>query len=324
MSRIQQSCNIIELVVDEASGGQRLDRFLASSIPDLSRSRLKQLIEREFVELSGKAVSKPGKRLGAGQAIRVMVPPPEPLELVAEDIPVDIVFEDRHLLVVNKAPGMVVHPGAGHGAGTLVNALLARCSDLSGIGGKMRPGIVHRLDKDTSGLMIVAKTDQAHQELVAMFKDRSILKNYLGLVSGHMPDRSGIIDLPIGRHPAVRVKMSVNASSGRPALTGYEVVRGLGPHQLVKMRLYTGRTHQIRVHMSHAGHPLLGDTVYGGPSLVRLPGGDEMTVPRQMLHSFHLEFRHPVTGEALRMEAPVPEDMQEVMDFLTQHGKGCF
>ena len=309
---------VIKILVDQGSEGLRLDKFLASKISDLSRTRLQDLIERGLVELADSQPLKPGKRLSTGDRIRVSVPPPEPLDLVPEEIPLDLVFEDQHLIVINKKAGMVVHPGAGNRTGTIVHALLARCTDLSGIAGKLRPGIVHRLDKDTSGLMIAAKTDEAHRVLVDMFKGRRIKKKYTAVISGRMRDSSGIIDLPIGRHPRRRTVMRVDYRRGRPAITGFKKLRDLGGnYQLIDLRLHTGRTHQIRVHMSHVGHPLVGDRTYGGPELLEARDGKKMVVQRQMLHSRYLEFEHPVTGRQLCLEIPVPEDMKEVIDFLT-------
>ncbi len=214
---------------------------------------------------------------------------------------------------------MVVHPGAGNDTGTLVHALLASCKDLSGIAGKLRPGIVHRLDKDTSGLMVVAKTDMAHHCLVDMFKKRIIEKRYLAVVQGRFQDSSTIIDLPIGRDPRKRTNMHVDHRRGRPAVTSFRVVEHLGPYQLLEALLHTGRTHQIRVHLSHMGHPILGDKKYGGPTHLRAPSGREIAIKRQMLHSYLLQFHHPVTGERIYLEAPLPEDMEDILRFLRCH-----
>ncbi len=307
----------ISLSVDKDSEKVRLDRFLASKIPHLSRTRLQHLIASGNVSVSGSTDLKPGRKLATGEDIVVRIPPPEPLSLCAEDIPLKILFEDEHLAIIDKQPGLVVHPGAGNQTGTLVHALLAACKDLSGIAGKLRPGIVHRLDKDTSGLMIVAKNDLAHQKLADLFKNRSIKKKYLALIQGCLPDKSGIIDLPIGRHSQKRTLMAVNHRDGRPAVTSYHVVKDLSRHQLLELYLHTGRTHQIRVHLSHLGHPLLGDRTYGGPTTVGLQkGGTRLKLHRQMLHSYQLEFNHPLTGESVRLTAPVPEDMKRVIEFL--------
>ncbi len=308
----------IRLRVDDKSHGIRLDKFLAAGIPSLSRSRLKHLIETGMVELSGESTLKPGKKLSAGQSVIITIPSPDPLDIIPEDIPLDVMFEDEHLVVVNKPAGMVVHPGAGNDTGTLVHALLARCRDLSGIGGRLRPGIVHRLDKDTSGLIIAAKTDQAHNLLAEMFSKRLVQKIYTALVQGQLADSSGIINLPIGRHPHRRTRMSVNHRNGRDALTAYQAAGNLGPHQRLDLTLHTGRTHQIRVHLSHIGHPILGDRTYGGTTLLKGPDGRKMTVKRQMLHSSRLEFRHPVTGERICLAAPPPEDMKAVIRFLSR------
>jgi len=307
----------MKFLVDESSHGMRLDKFLAANVPGLSRSRLQNLVETGMVELSGRNILKPGKKLSTGEKITLSIPRPEPLDLSPEDIPLDILFEDRHLIVINKPPGMVVHPGAGNTSGTLVHALLARCQDLSGIGGKLRPGIVHRLDKDTSGIMVAAKTDQAHTVLTEMFKKRLLKKKYTALIQGQMPDSSGVISLPIGRHPQRRTRMSVNFRNGRESVTGYKVVKNLGSHQMLDLRLHTGRTHQIRVHLSHLGHPLLGDKAYGGPAIIRAANGEQLVIGRQMLHSGHLEFIHPVSNETVSLHAPLPDDMAAVIGFLS-------
>ena len=305
----------ISLTVDTTSSGLRTDAFLASVIPDLSRSRIQSLIEGGHVTVCGSRLKKTGKKLKPGDRITVSVPPPDPIDLVPEDIPLKVVFEDEHIIIIHKEPGMVVHPGAGNLQGTLVNALLSRCSDLSGIGGKLRPGIVHRLDKDTSGLIIAAKHDQAHQALARIFKKREIQKRYTAIVLGRLPDKKGIIDLPIARHPRQRTKMAVDQARGRMAVTEYRVLRQLGPAQLLELILHTGRTHQIRVHMSHIGHPLLGDTLYGGPKVIRT-GGLKVSITRQMLHAACLRFKHPVTGKELSVETPIPPDMKHVISVL--------
>jgi len=286
----------------------------------LSRTRIKALVKSGYVKVSERTVLIPREKTLPGQKITVFIPKPEPLNLIPEDIPIDIVFEDEHLIVLNKQAGIVVHPGAGNISGTLVQGLLTRCVSLSGIGGKMRPGIVHRLDKDTSGLMIVAKSDVAHGSLVKKFKNREIHKKYLAIVSGRLDDSAGIIDLPIGRHVHRRTRMAVDFRNGRQAKTIYRVLRNLGAYQLVELEPLTGRTHQIRVHMSYLGHPLIGDKIYGGPGGIRLPSGIHVDIPRHMLHARHLLFGHPVTGKRLCLEASVPEDMNRLIHILSGQG----
>jgi 23S rRNA pseudouridine1911/1915/1917 synthase len=301
-----------------------LDLFLAEhpDAPDWSRSQIQRLIREENVRIerpareTGEAAesaqamktAKPRTQLRQGDRIYVTLPPPEPTEAVPEDIPLDLVYEDADLAVVNKPPGLVVHPAAGHARGTLVNALLARLPDLQGIGGKVRPGIVHRLDKDTSGLMVVAKTEQTLKRLQVALQARRIRREYLTLAWGEFPDK-GRIEGNIGRHPLHRKKMAV-VENGKPAVTWFRVVERFGKRALLEVRLETGRTHQIRVHLSHRSTPIIGDPVYG----VRHKGDPPME--RQALHAFRLAFDHPVTGEAIRVEAPLPEDMKAALIFL--------
>ena len=286
------------LVPPEASG-HRLDHYLAAQLPHLSRSRLQALIKEGHVLLDEKP-AKPGDKLRPGKKIALQEPPAAPVTgTVAEEIPLEILFEDNDLVVLNKAAGMVVHPAAGNPSGTLVNALLHHCDALSGIGGEQRPGIVHRLDKETSGCLVVAKNDLAHQGLSRQFASREVLKVYLALVSGHLKKQSGVIETEIGRHPVHRKKMAVVAAGrGRQSTTDYRVLRELPGASLVECTLHTGRTHQIRVHLKHLGHPLLGDSVYGSR------GG----FARQMLHAWKLGFSHPRTGEWRAFTSPIPQD----------------
>ncbi len=304
--------------VSEEQEGLRVDKFLSNLIPELSRSAIKRLVEEGAVSTEGGAPSalKPKSKVKGGQIIRVIMPEPEPAEPEPQKIPINVLYEDDSIIVIDKQAGLVVHPGSGQPDGTLVNALLYHCKDLSGIGGVKRPGIIHRLDKDTTGLMVVAKSDVAHMGLSAQFKEREIRKRYLAICRGIPADRSGIVDEPIGRDPFVRVKMSVNHASGRQAKTGWRLVRALFGAALLEVELFTGRTHQIRVHMSHLGHPLLGDTTYRGPRSVRTPGGDIVEIGRQMLHSWRLEFSHPVTAEAMSFEAEIPSDMARLIKDL--------
>jgi 23S rRNA pseudouridine1911/1915/1917 synthase len=290
-----------EFRVDAHAAGDRLDRFLAAQLPHLSRSRLQTLIKQGHATLDGKP-AKPGEKVRRGALVALTEPPAEPSQLEPEDIPLNILFEDADLLVLNKPPGLVVHPAAGHSRHTLVHALLGHGAALSGIGGEQRPGIVHRLDKDTSGCLVVAKTDAAHAHLSRQFAGRSVTKIYLALVQGYFAgQRSGTIEGLIGRHPVDRKKMAVLTRGGRASRTAWRVTQDLpGVGSVVECTLHTGRTHQIRVHLKHLGHPLLGDPLYA-PRLVG-------HYPRQMLHAWRLGFKHPRTGEAMHFSSPLPED----------------
>lgn len=284
--------------VDTESAGARLDQFLVAAVPALSRSRIQDLIKEGHVTLNGLA-TKSSARLRAGDAVSLAEPPPVPTDTAAEAIALDVLFEDDDLIVINKPAGMVVHPAAGNWSGTLVNALLHHCPALSGIGGEQRPGIVHRLDKETSGCIVAAKNDAAHQTLARQFAGREVTKIYLALVAGRLARKSGIIETPIGRHPVQRKKMTVlPAGRGRLAKTSYRVLNELVDGTLVECTLHTGRTHQIRVHLKHLGHPLLGDEVYGKRG----------RFSRQMLHAWRLGFAHPRTGERMNFESPIPPD----------------
>jgi 23S rRNA pseudouridine1911/1915/1917 synthase len=290
-----------EFLVDARAAGDRLDRFLAGMLPHFSRSRLQTLIKQGHVTLGGKP-AKPSDTVRNGALVTITEPPPEPSVLEPEDIPLDVLYEDNDLLVINKPPGLVIHPAAGHARHTLVHALLAHCGSLSAIGGKQRPGIVHRLDKDTSGCLVVAKNDFTHAHLSRQFAGRTVTKIYLALVSGTFTGpRSGSIENGIGRHPVHRKKMAVLDRGGRTAHTGWRVLQDLsGVGTLVQCTLHTGRTHQIRVHLKHLGHPLLGDALYAG----RQAGKYE----RQMLHAWKLGFIHPRSGKPMHFCSPLPED----------------
>ncbi len=323
----------IELVVDEADDGSRLDAYLASAVADLSRTRAKALIVSGMVTIGGATIEEPKRPVKPGEAVTVTVPPPRPANPGGEAIALDIVYEDDDLIVINKPPGMVVHPAAGNHSGTLVNALIAHCgASLSGIGGVSRPGIVHRLDKDTSGLLVVAKTDRAHQSLAAQFADHGrhgpLERAYMALCWG-VPDRTkGTIDAAIGRSTQNREKMDIKRAGGRHAITHYTVLDrypgGAGEPiaTLVECRLETGRTHQIRVHLASIGHPVIGDRAYGAgfaTKASRLPEPQRGLVeafPRQALHAFRLGFEHPATHEAMRFERPPPEDMATLINAL--------
>ena len=290
-----------DFLVAADSAGERLDRYLAAQAPALSRARIQDLIATGHVTRNG-AASKASTRLRAGDTIALREPPPRPVATQPEAIALAILYEDADLIVVAKPAGMVVHPAAGHWDGTLVNALLHHCRDLSGIGGERRPGIVHRLDKDTSGCLVAAKNDFTHERLAAQFAGREVTKIYLALVGGKFARPSGVIEAAIARHPVQRKKMTVvPADRGRASKTSWRVLREVGAATLVECTLHTGRTHQIRVHLKHLGHPLLGDEVYG-----RRAGH-----PRQMLHAWKLGFTHPRTGERLNFESPIPADFVE-------------
>ena len=299
-----EGCQPIELVVTENDGPLRLDQFLVKRLPAYSRSRIQQLIRSGFVLLNG-ATTRPRQIVRRGDRIDLAEPPPKKIDTRPEPIPLEVVFEDDDLLVINKPAGMTVHPGAGQREHTLVNALLHHCTTLSGIGGKERPGIVHRLDKETSGCLVVAKNDAAHRDLSKQFAARTVEKIYIALVAGKLRKASGIIEEKIGRHPVHRQRMSTTTNRGRAAKTEYRVLRSSTDASLIECRLHTGRTHQIRVHLHHLGHPVLGDKVYA-PRLAK-------NFARQMLHAWKLGFRHPGTGDWKSFEAPLPEDFKAAM-----------
>ncbi len=282
----------------------RIDRHLVTALPELSRSRIQQLIRSGSVRLNG-AITRPHQIVRTGDQIELTNPPPEKIETRPEAIPLEILFEDDDLIVINKPAGMTVHPGAGHHEHTLVNALLHHCSTLSGIGGKERPGIVHRLDKETSGCLVAAKNDIAHRELSKQFATRTVEKIYLALVAGKLRKQTGVIEEKIGRHPVQRKRMSVSSPRGREARTEYRVLRLNEQASLIECRLHSGRTHQIRVHLHHLGHPVLGDKIYG----LRFA----KNFPRQMLHAWKLGFRHTRTGERKNFEAPLPDDFEQAI-----------
>lgn len=288
-------------------------------LPSLSRSRLQALITDGRVRVDG-ATSRPSAPVRAGQIVDVDVPAPAPAEPRPEPIPLSIVFEDRHLVVLDKPAGLVVHPGAGNAAGTLVNALLHHVRDLSGVGGVLRPGIVHRLDRGTSGLMVVAKDDAAHRALAGQFASRSVGKEYLAVVQGVPSRRTGVIEAAIGRDPRQRKRMSVQARGGRAARSTWELVEALDGAALVRVRIHTGRTHQVRVHLASIGHPVAGDATYGGR---RIPGSRRpearealLRLGRPALHAASLAFEHPESGERLAFSSPLPPDMAELLETL--------
>ena len=299
----------------------RLDLFLSLSEPGLSRSRIQSLIKEGNVQVNGH-FSKPSHRLKSGDRIDIAVPPPSAVNLVPQDVNFSVIYEDRSLIVVSKPAGVVVHPAPGHSEGTLVHGLLKHCTDLSGIGGELRPGIVHRLDKDTSGLLVAAKNDNAHLSLARQFKSGCIRKEYAALVHGRMKTNVGGVNLPIGRHPVKRKKMAVISKGGRQAITAWRMVEEFDAgFSFLSILLKTGRTHQIRVHMAHIGHPLIGDFIYGhGPGWWKknfpVGKGFSCEVQRQMLHSFRLGFTHPENSRFMEFESPLPQDMVQVLDSL--------
>jgi 23S rRNA pseudouridine1911/1915/1917 synthase len=308
--------------IESAAAGQRLDTYIAGCLDDCSRSHAALLIRKGFVQVNGQCC-KAGYRVKINDSIIATLPPPIPTELVAEPLHLEILFEDSDLLIINKSAGLVVHPAAGHRTGTLVHGILYHCPDLEGIGTEKRPGIVHRLDKDTSGILVVAKKARAHHELSRQFKSRSIQKHYLALVAGSPKSHQGRIDLPVGRHPVERKKMSTRSTRGREALTLWRVQERLTGATLLDVELKTGRTHQIRVHCQAMGFPIVGDSVYGWKGALRkIAAGNAglqaafKDVKRQMLHAHQLSFSHPADGRALSFEAPIPSDMAELLEQL--------
>ena len=289
--------------------GQRADQFLAAALPQLTRSAAQRLLEEGAVTLDGRPVKK-NYKTAPGDELVVILPDPAPVDILPQDIPLDVVYEDDDVIAVNKPVGLVVHPAAGHPDGTLVNALLYHCGNsLSGINGALRPGIVHRIDRDTSGLIIAAKNDSAHLALAAQLQDHSLYREYEAVCVGNLKQDQGTVNAPIARHPTDRKKMAVNFLQGREAVTHWTVLERFSGYTHIQCRLETGRTHQIRVHMAHTGHPLLGDMVYG--SKKPWPG-----LAGQCLHARRLSFLHPRTGERLTLECPLPPWFQEVLTKL--------
>ncbi|AGY56753.1 RluA family pseudouridine synthase [Gloeobacter kilaueensis] len=304
---MSEIASTITLAVPPEAAGERLDRWLALQVTDLSRGRIQDLIDRGLVLRNG-LPCRPRDPVRAGDALELTIPVPEPSGIEARAMALDVIYEDAELLVIDKPKGLVVHPAPGHSDDTLVNALLAHCENLSGINGTQRPGIVHRLDKDTTGLLVVAKTDRAHQSLQAQIQAKTARRDYLAIVAGAPAQIEGTIDAPIGRHPVHRQKMAVQPK-GRVAITRWRVVERLGNFSLVEFGLETGRTHQIRVHCLHKGWPILGDPLYGSAkSPVNLEG--------QALHAYRLAFDHPLSGERLCFEAPLPAEMTKLLEVL--------
>jgi len=306
----------IELTVDPADCPVRLDVYLARALTERTRTQLQRYIDQELVTVDGKP-GKAGQKLAGGETLRLTVPAASPLSVEAEELPLSVVFEDEHLLVINKPAGMVVHPGAGVDSGTLVNALLHHCRDsLSGIGGVVRPGIVHRLDKDTSGLIVVAKADAAHHHLSEQIRAKTARREYVALVEGTLPEESGTVDRPIGRHPSRRKQMAVTAS-GRSAVSHFVVIKRFARLTLLSVALETGRTHQIRVHMASLGFPVVGDLVYNKKATGSLAQRHKLGLAGHALHAARLSFTHPTSGRLLEFEAPLPPDFQRLLDSLS-------
>jgi len=314
------------ILANESDQGRRLDALVAAHLPDCSRSLAVNLITNLDILVDNQA-KKPGYRVKCGDKILGRIPVPMQVKYGPEPIPLRILYQDSHIVVLNKQAGLVVHPAPGHGSGTLVNALLYHCPDLEGIGGEIRPGIVHRLDKDTSGTMVIAKNAAAHERLAKQFKDRTVQKKYLALVYGDLRPDEGIISLPIGRHPVHRKRMSTTAPKGRWAQTSWCIRKRLGGITLLELTPKTGRTHQIRVHCTAIGHSIVGDQVYRSrkwiQNLDRLFSGQSSSIvarlkaaPRQMLHAWQLGLTHPDTGEFMTFESPMPQDMAALMEKL--------
>jgi 23S rRNA pseudouridine1911/1915/1917 synthase len=305
-----------ELVVTEAEAGQRLDHYLTARSLPISRSQLKRHIDEGRCTVDGEP-ARPARKLHAGQQVSLELPPPEPDDALPEQIPLAVLFEDDQLIVIDKPAGLVVHPAAGHKSGTLVNALLGHCEGLSGVGGVQRAGIVHRLDRLTSGVMVASKTDEAHLGLAQQFAVHSVERRYLAAVAGR-PPAEGTFETLHGRHPTDRKRFSSRCKTGRRAVTHYRVLEALRGASLVEARLETGRTHQVRVHFAEAGHPVLGDPVYGRPPADPVAREQGKLLGRQALHAQVLAFDHPRTGERLRFVTPPPPDMQRLLAALRE------
>ena len=323
-TNLMQSRKTISLTVNPADADIRIDKYLHSQIPEISRAYIQKLIDRELILVNQKSV-KASFKISSGDTIQVTLPEAEVTDIIPEDIPLDIRFEDEHLLVINKPAGLVVHPGAGIHSGTLVNALMYHCQDLSGVGGRLRPGIVHRLDKNTSGLLVVAKNDPAHFSLTQQLSRKKMVREYRALVWRMMEQNQGTIDIPLNRSKRDRTKF-VAAPSGRQALTYYKVLKNYRFLSYLSVILGTGRTHQIRTHMNYLHHPVFGDPEYHGrgKQLGQLKSNEEKVfargllnlISRQALHAYKLEFIHPVTWHEMSFEQPIPKDMQDVLDAL--------
>ena len=301
-----------EYTVEESQSGMRLDKFLTEIYPDQTRSFLQKLVKSGEIKVNGKPVIKAGFVVEGGDQVSASIPTPQAVEIEAENIPLDILYEDADVLIVNKPKGMVVHPSAGHYSGTLVNASMYHCADsLSGINGEIRPGIVHRIDMDTTGALIICKNDAAHVDIAEQIKEHTVTRRYRGIVCGVVKEDEGTIEGAIGRHPTQRKKMAINEKNGKPAITHYKVLQRFAKYTYMEFRLETGRTHQIRVHMASIGHPLLGDELYGNPKNLAMKG-----LQGQTLHAMVIGFVHPTTHEYMEFEAPLPEYFQNLLKKL--------
>ena len=301
-----------EYTVEESQSGMRLDKFLTEIYPDQTRSFLQKLIKSGEIKVNGKPVTKAGFVVEGGDQVSASIPAPQTVEIEAENIPLDILYEDADVLIVNKPKGMVVHPSAGHYSGTLVNAIMYHCTDsLSGINGEIRPGIVHRIDMDTTGALIICKNDASHVDIAEQIKEHTVTRRYRGIVCGVVKEDEGTIEGAIGRHPTQRKKMAINEKNGKPAITHYKVLQRFAKYTYMEFRLETGRTHQIRVHMASIGHPLLGDELYGNPKNLAMKG-----LQGQTLHAMVIGFVHPTTHEYMEFEAPLPEYFQNLLQKL--------
>lgn len=309
---MDQEAQVQEFIVEAEQDGERLDRYLTLIYADQSRSFFQKLIKGGHVRINDKEITKAGYVLTVGDVVAASIPEAQSVAIEAEDIPLDILYEDADVLIVNKPKGMVVHPSAGHYSGTLVNAIMYHCSDsLSGINGEIRPGIVHRIDMDTTGALIVCKNDTAHTDIAEQIKEHTVTRKYRGIVCGVVKDEEGTIEGAIGRHPTQRKKMAINEKNGKPAITHYKVLQRFAKYTYMEFQLETGRTHQIRVHMSSIGHPLLGDQLYGNPKNLAMKG-----LQGQTLHAMIIGFVHPSTHEYMEFEAPLPEYFQNLLSKL--------
>lgn len=308
MPQFDMDESVLEWTVDAASAKDRIDKYVKAQMgEDTSRSQIQLWIEDGNLTVNGSPV-KANYKIAAGDLIVLRIPEAEATEIVPEDIPLEVYYEDSDVIVVNKERGMVVHPAPGHASGTLVNALMYHCKDLSGINGELRPGIVHRIDKDTSGLLMAAKNDKAHSSLAAQLKEHSVTRKYFALVHGNLAHDQGTVDAPIGRDPHDRKMYTVIERNSKPAVTHFQVTERFGDYTLLELKLETGRTHQIRVHMKFIGHPLVGDPLYGRSKGIRMDG--------QALHAAILGFVHPSSGEYLEFQAPLPQDMEDLLHSL--------
>ena len=301
-----------QITLQVTQSSERLDRWLSANLADISRSRIQKLIENGHVRLNNQVCSSKNRKIVTGDCLDITIPEPEKLNLTPENIPLDVLYEDEHLIIVNKPAGMVVHPAPGHYTGTLVHALLYHCDRLAGIGGVERPGIVHRIDKDTTGAIVVAKSDRAHQHLQGQIKAKTAIREYWGIIYGSFPTETGKIDLPIGRHKKERKKMAVVPieQGGREAFTHWQTIERLGNYTLMQFLLETGRTHQIRVHCAHQGHPLLGDTTYSSNRSLKV------NLSGQALHARQLSLLHPISEKLITAIAPLPSEFNKLLQVL--------